>query len=414
VDDIHRVPYQVAEAVARASYARLVSYLAARSGDVASAEDALAEAFVAALKTWPRDGVPHTPEAWLLHAARRRAIDGLRKETTQKDGARALRQVMTEAVGLGDAQAFPDDRLKLLFVCAHPAIDPRVHTPLMLQVVLGLDAAAISSAFLAAPATMGQRLSRAKAKIRDARIAFEVPAGAELPARLFAVLEAIYAAYGSGWAELEDGTAEQPRLAQESMWLARTLVELMPEEPEPLGLLALILYCEARRPARRTREGEYVPLSEQDTRLWIASHNEEAERILARASHMGRLGRFQLEAAVQSAHVERARGRAIEWPKVAVLYEGLVRIAPTLGALVGRAAAVAEAEGPRSGLSLLDALPEDSMKTYQPYWAVRAHLLRALGQHTVARAAYQTALALTEDDAVRRFLLRRSEAIPIQ
>ena len=398
----------VVEAVARASYARLVSYLAARSRDVASAEDALAEAFVAALHTWPRDGVPHTPEAWLLQAARRRAIDGVRKEATRRDGAHELRHLLTEAEELSTAQAFPDERLKLLFVCAHPAIDPRVHTPLMLQVVLGMDAAAISSAFLSAPATMGQRLSRAKAKIRDARIAFEVPAGAELPGRLFAVLEAIYAAYGSGWADFEGGTA-QPPLAEESVWLARTLVELMPEEPEPLGLLALVLYCEARRFARRTPEGEYVPLSEQDTRLWSAPHNDEAERILARAARMGRPGRFQLEAAVQSAHVERARGHAVDWPKVAVLYEGLVRVAPALGAFVGRAAAVAEAEGALAGLSLLDELPQDAVKAYQPYWAVRAHLLQALGKRDQAREAYVAAAALTDDDAVRRFLARRAE-----
>jgi predicted RNA polymerase sigma factor len=394
------------EAVARVSYARLVSYLSARSGDVSGAEDALSEAIVAALRTWPDNGVPSKPEAWLLHAARRRLIDRARLDRTRDVSAYTLRSLLAEAEELSTASGFPDERLKLLFVCAHPAIDARVHTPLMLQVVLGLDAAAIAAAFVTPASTMGQRLSRAKAKIKDTAIAFEVPSGAELEPRLFAVLEAIYAAYGHGWDDVDGADAQRRGLTEEAIWLARMLVELMPGEPEAVGLLALMQYCEARRPARRTPEGDYVPISDQDTRLWSEPRLSEAERLLAGAALIGRPGRFQLEAAVQSAHVERARGGYTDWAAIAVLYEGLVRLAPTLGALVGRAAAVAEARGSAEGLALLDAMPASAVEAYQPYWAARAHFLQGLHRSADAQAALDTALRLTEDASVRRFLAR--------
>lgn len=393
------------EAVARASYVRLISFLSARSGDVAGAEDALADAVVAALRTWPADGIPSKPEAWLLHAARRRLIDGRRRERTRVGSVHELSSLLAEAEDLSKSLAFPDKRLELLFVCAHPAIDARVHTPLMLQVVLGLDAAAIAAAFLTPASTMGQRLSRAKAKIRDTRIAFEVPTGAELEGRLSAVLEAIYAAFGHAWEGADGMDGERLGLAEEALFLARLLVEQLPEQPEALGLLALLEYCEARRPARRSAGGEYVPMSEQDTRLWSGTRLEEAERRLAAAARLGRPGRFQLEAAVQSAHVERCRGRA-GWAAIAVLYEGLVRVAPTFGALVGRAAAVAEARGPEAGLALLEEIPTSAVESYQPYWATRAHLEQRLGRERDAQASFDTALRLTRDPAVRRFLER--------
>jgi RNA polymerase sigma-70 factor (ECF subfamily) len=398
---------RVVEHVARVSYARLVSYLAARCRDVASAEDALSDAFAAALRTWPSDGVPNKPEAWLLHAARRRLVDRARLELTQDANAEALRQLMAEAEELSTAMSFPDERLKLLFVCAHPAIDPRVHTPLMLQAVLGLEAAEIAAAFVTPAATMGQRLSRAKAKIRDTRIAFEVPSGAELSSRLFAVLEAIYAAYAFGWDDVDGADDKRRGLSEEAVWLARTVVDLLPEEPEALGLLALFKYCEARRPARRTTAGEYVPISEQDTSKWDLAQLTEAERLLARAAAFSRPGRFQLEAAVQSAHVERLRTGRVDWNAIAVLYEGLIRVAPTLGALLGRAAAVAEAHGSAAGLALLDQLDASDVQTHQPYWAVRAHLLQRLGRNAEAALAVNKALALTEDATVRRFLERK-------
>lgn len=393
------------EAVARRSYARLVSYLSARSNDVASAEDALADAFLAALRTWPLDGVPSNPEAWLLHAARRRLIDRARLDRTRDANVDALRRALTEAEELSTASmGFPDERLKLLFVCAHPAIDSRVHTPLMLQVVLGLDAEAIAAAFLTPTATIGQRLSRAKSKIRQTRIAFEVPSGAELPARLFAVLEAIYAAYGRGWDVVDGADAARSSLTEEALWLAKMAVELLPEEPEALGLLALMLYCEARRAARRTAAGEYVPISAQDPELWDSAKLTEAEQLLTRAASLRRPGRFQLEAAVQSAHVERRRGGDVDWLAIATLYEGVIRVAPTFGALLGRAASVARARGPAAGLALLDAIPLSAVEAHQPYWAARGHLLLELGRFGEAALAFDEAIRLTEDAAVRRFL----------
>jgi predicted RNA polymerase sigma factor len=398
--------FRAAEAVARRSYGRLVSYLSARSGDVSGAEDSLSEAFVAALQTWPKNGIPSKPEAWLLHAARRRLIDRIRLDRTRDANADALRSMLGEAEDLSMAMAFPDERLKLLFVCAHPAIDARVHTPLMLQVVLGLDAAAIAAAFVTPASTMGQRLSRAKAKIKETRIAFAVPTGPDLPSRLFAVLEAIYAAYGHGWDHV-DGADARCGLADEAIGLARLLVELLPAEPEALGLLALMQYCDARRAARRTTAGRYVPLSEQDTRLWNQARLDDADRLLTLAATFGRAGRFQLEAAVQSAHVERARGSRTDWSAIALLYEGLVRVAPTFGALVGRAAAVAEANGPAHGLALLDGISESEVASYQPDWAARAHCLARLGRAPEARRALDHALRCTEDPAVRQFLERK-------
>src|SRR5262245_34299138 len=376
MDGIHRT----VEAVARESYGRLLAYLSARMRDVTAAEDALGDAFVAALSTWPRDGLPQKPEAWLLTAARNRLIDRARHDQRmQTASALALELISEKPDESSAAESFPDERLKLMFVCAHPAIDPAVHTPLMLQTVLGLDAAAIARAFLVSPTTMGQRLVRAKAKIRDAGIAFEVPEEPELPHRLDAVLEAIYAAYGSGW---EDAAGADPRargLADEAIWLARVLVQRLPEEPEARGLLALILHCESRRPARRSPDGEYVPLSEQDPGLWSRPMIDEAEHQLAAAARQSRPGRFQIEAAIQSVHAERAHTERTDWQVIRSFYEHLARLAPTLGARVGRAAAVSEVQGPAAGLALLDDIQPTIVSAYQPYWAVRAHLLERLG-----------------------------------
>ena len=296
------------EQAARDSHGRLVAFLAARSHDVAAAEDALADAFEAALETWPLHGVPQKPEAWLLTVARRRLIDNARHVRVHTDAAPTLR-AGREAQELATGMVFPDERLKLMFICAHPAIATAARTPLMLQTVLGLDAARIASAFLARPTAMGQRLARAKAKIRDARIRFELPEAQELPPRLDSVLEAIYAAYGSGWDDVAGADPRRKGLAVEAIDLGRLLLRLMPAEPEAQGLLALMLYCEARRGARRSAAGGYVPLSEQDVRLWSKPMIEEADGLLVAAGRVGRIGRFQLEAAIQSAHARRARDR---------------------------------------------------------------------------------------------------------
>jgi RNA polymerase sigma-70 factor (ECF subfamily) len=302
---------------------------------------------------------------------------------------------------------FPDERLKLLFVCAHPAIDPALHTPLMLQTVLGLDAARIAQAFLIAPKTMGQRLFRAKTKIRSGGIPFEIPQERDLPERLDAVLEAIYAVFGIGWDDMA-GTDQRGRdLAEEAMWLARVLLQLMPGEAEVRGLLALMLHCEARRPARRGPDGRYTPLSEQDPKQWSVPLIEEAERHLGEAFTQGRSGRFQLEAAIQSVHAERARSGRTDWAAIVLFYEQLLRISPALGTRAGYAAAVAEANGPEAGLAALESIDPDTVSHYQPYWAVRAHLLQRLGKTRQASDAYDRAIGLAEDPAVRRFLLEK-------
>src|SRR5438093_11820994 len=341
-DSTHRT----IERVARESYGRLVAYLSSRTRDVGSAEDALGNALVAVLETWPRDGVPQNPEAWLLTTARRSFIDLLRHRQVAEASAPTLALLREESKDKTLSPEFPDERLKLLFVCAHPAIDPAMHTPLMLQTVLGLDAARIAQAFLIAPKTMGQRLFRAKTKIRSGGILFEIPQEQDLPERLDAVLEAIYAAFGIGWDDTAGADQRGRDLAEGAIWLARVLLQLMPEEAEIRGLLALMLHCEARRPARRGPDGRYIPLSEQDPKQWPRPLIEEAERHLGEAFTQGRSGRFQLEAAIQSVHAERARSGRTDWAAIALFYEGLIRISPALGTRAGYAAAVAEANGP--------------------------------------------------------------------
>ena len=401
---------RAAELAARNSYGRLVAYLAAQTRDVATAEDALGDAFLAALKTWSQSGVPKNPEAWLLVAARHRLIDVVRRMQVQNKvlSLFKLNELESLAEPSLDSVNFPDDRLRLLFVCAHPAIDPAIHTPLMLQTILGLNAAQIASAFLVAPATMSQRLVRAKAKIRDAGIAFELPEAKELPIRLIAVLEAIYAAYTNAWETIDGGDSRHRGLAEEAIWLARLCVQLLPQEPEARGLLALMLYCESRREARRTANGSYIPLLQQDTRLWVQSMIDDAEQELVQASMLKQLGRFQLEAAMQSVHAQRAVTQQVDWEALALLYAGLIQLSPTLGALVSQAAAIAEVKGSDLGLTMLKALPTETTKNYQPYWALKAYLLKQIGCNSEAQQAYSHAIGLTEDAAIREFLLDQS------
>lgn len=397
------------EAVARTAYGRLVAYLAARSGDVAAAEDALSDAFAAALHRWPTDGVPEKPEAWLLHAARNRMIDAARHNQVRQKSEPLLQLLADEAENVAAVQPnFPDERLKLLFVCAHPAIEAAARTPLMLQTVLGLAAARIASAFLVSPAAMGQRLVRAKTKIRDAAIPFRVPDQPEWAERLSFVLDAIYSAYTAGWESLIDTGSTHSALAGEAIAIGRTLVQLMPAEPEARGLLALMLHCEARRAARYTREGEFVPLDQQDTALWSRPTIDEAEQHLRAAAAFARTGRYQLEAAIQSLHAHRAVTGMIDWQEIALLYEGLVRLAPGVGARVGRAVALAQAGEVSAGLVALDEIPAERAADYQPWWAARGHLLVRLQRTAEAEHAFIRAASLTEDPALRAYLLKRA------
>ena len=330
----------VAEAAARHSYGRLVAYLAARSRDVAAAEDALAEAFAAALAQWPVKGVPANPEAWLLAVARRRQIDAGRRQQTASDARGHLAMIDDERMHTTD-EDIPDNRLRLMFACAHPAIDPSVRAPLILQTVLGFDAATIAAAFLTAPATMSQRLVRAKLRIKETGIPFRVPERTEMAERLDAVLSAIYAAFTAGWAEAAGEQARPHGLAGEAIWLGRLIAFLMPQEPETFGLLALMLYAEARRAARRNSEGAYVPLSDQNAVLWDASLIDEAETLLRKASSFGATGRYQLEAAVQSAHCARRRLGRTDWPAIKKLYDVLAALSPSPVVAINRAVAIA-------------------------------------------------------------------------
>jgi RNA polymerase sigma-70 factor (ECF subfamily) len=310
-----------------------------------------------------------------------------------------------------EGQVVPDRRLALMFACAHPAIDEAIRAPLMLQTILGLDAAAIASAFLVSPAAMGQRLARAKAKIKLAAVPFRIPEADELAERLGAVLEAIYAAFAHGWAE---AFADDPRgrnLTEEAIWLGRVVVALAPEEPEALGLLALMLYADSRRAARRDSAGRYVPLSEQNPAFWSEAAIAEAEAVLRIAGAKLRPGRFQLEAAIQSAHASRRRSGATDWPAIAALYDALFALTGSPVVAVNRAVAVANAHGSAAGLRLLESAgAAGRLDGYQSYWAAKADLQARIGDAGAADS-YRRAIGLESDAATRAFLLGRLGAL---
>jgi len=405
---------RAAEATARRSYSKLIAFLAARTRDVAGAEDALSEALAVALTEWPASGVPHSPDAWLLTVARRRLVDAMRRRRLDEQASEQLRW-LAELQADDDAAepAWPDRRLGLLFACAHPGIARDVHAPLMLQVVLGFDAATIASAFLVAPAAMAQRLVRAKAKIRQAGIGFEVPQGDALHERLAAVLDAIYAAYAEGWSDPGGADARRRNLADEAIWLCRLVASMLPGEGEALGLLSLMLHAHARREARRDAGGNYVPLSEQHPALWDAPLIDEAEALLHRANRSdGTPGRYQLEAAVQSAHAMRRRTGSVDWPAIERLYDALCELTGSPVAALNRAIALAETQTAAAGLAAVDALAGDArMADYQPYWAARAELLARCGARDAARQAYAQAIGLEREPAVRRYLQLRAAAL---
>ena len=406
----------IADAVARRSYGKLVAFLCARTHDVALAEDALSEAFASALTDWPINGCPANPEAWLLLVARRKLVDFSRRQRNGEIAAADLRVLVEgmEAASADADSAIPDQRLALMFACAHPAIAPAIRSPLILQVVLGLDAAAIASAFLISPATMGKRLVRAKDKIRQAGVPFRIPEREELRARLEHVLDAIYAAFAEGWVDPTGSDVARRDLAEEALFLGRLVVSLLPTEPEALGLLALMLHAEARRDARRNADGDFVPLAEQVVAKWNASTIDEAEALLKSASALGNIGRYQLEAAVQSAHVERRRTGRPNWQAVLQLYDALFVASASPVVAINRTLAIAEVRGPDAALAALQDIASDArILEYQPYWAARAELLSRTGAHDEAHHAYEIAAGLERDPAVRRFLQRRQSELAI-
>lgn len=390
------------ERVARASYGRLLALLAAPTGDIPLAEDALADAFVRALTSWPASGVPDNPEGWLLAVARNRQRDVF-KSSAHRTSA-PLEELESSVLDTLDPAAFdqaaiPDKRLELMFVCAHPAIDASIRTPLMLQTVLGFEAAQIAEAFAIPAPAMAQRLVRAKRRIRDARIPFTVPTRQDMPTRLPAVLEAIYGAYAIDWM-LVSGETVLESLGAEALYLASTLAPLLETEPEAYGLAALIALSLARADARLV-DGRLIPLDEQDTARWDAELIARGESWLRRAHAFGSIGRFQLEAAIQSVHCARAASGITDWAALRKLYEALVAVAPSLGSRVSLAAVVGRLDGPEAGLGILDSLADAAVQRFQPAWATRAHLLAAAGRTGEAALAYEKAISLTTDAAVR-------------
>ncbi|MBS1561477.1 MAG: RNA polymerase subunit sigma-70 [Bacteroidetes bacterium] len=384
------------DAAIRTSYGKLVAIIAARTGDVEGAEDAISDAVVAGLEQWPTQGIPKNPTAWLLTVARRRIIDEGRRSmllrTYHADVVSCISDWNTQAVADPD---LPDERLSLMFACAHPAIAASVRTPLMLQCVLGLSAERIASAFLTSPSSMSQRLVRAKAKIRATGLAMDVPHPRHLPTRVPFVADAIYAAFTTASGDLE----------AESIELARIMTSLMPEDRGSQGLLALLLFSYARRHARRDRTGAFVPLHEQDPDQWDLPTLLEATTIIEQLMAMGHTDRFTIEAAIQHAHSSRRHGGSTPWPLIVELYDALVARTSAIGAVVARAVAIAEARGPGPGLDALNAISTEQSRLYQPYWVARAHLLQQLGKGLEADACRERAIGLTQDPIMRSYLI---------
>lgn len=397
---------QAVDEVARSSYGRLVAYLASITSDIAAAEDALSDAFVAALRTWPTHGIPERPTSWLLTAARRSLIGASRHADVVRRNNPTLALLADERAEVS-VERFGDHRMELLFTCAHPAIEPAMHAPLMLQTVLGLDAGRIAKAYLIPPATLSQRLVRAKQKIRDARIPFVVPEPRELPDRVSAVLDAIYAAYGSGWDDPLRTDIKRHGLTDEAVRLAEILCVLLPDNAEAHGLAAMLLHSDARSAARRDSNQRFIPLGEQEMGLWSRSHIQRAEEHLVKALSQKNIGPYQLHGAIQSVHNRRALTGSTDWPAIRQLYDGLAAIAPSTGVAVARAAAVLESDGPAAALTALELIDSNDVATYQPYWVVVAEAFERSGLRDQFIRALNKAIELTDDPSVRVHLAER-------
>ncbi len=395
-----------AAVAARDSYGRLLALLSASTSDLASAEDALADAFERALRTWPDQGVPDSPDAWLLTVARNRLRDRWKSAQWQRTGPLDVERDAPVHLDDLDVDAIPDRRLELMLVCAHPAIERGVHTPLMLNTVLGFTAEQIGRAFSVPATTMATRLVRAKRRIKAARIPFRIPDRGDLPGRMVAVLEAVYGAYVIDWATT--GPEARP-VPPEALHLAEVLTTLVPEDAEAHGLAALVQLSAARLPARLDGAGRFVPLAEQDPSRWDDRLISRAHEHLRAAHARGRLGRFQLEAAIQALHCARRHTGTTDWPTLRELHRALHAVAPSLGSAVAFAVVTAEVEGPEAGLALLAGAGEPARR-FQPARAARAHLLDRLGRTGEAVAAYDSAIDLTHDAAERRYLRHRRDA----
>lgn len=403
---------RAADRAACESYGRLVALLSSITRDVASAEDALAEAFAAALRQWPSQGVPRNPQGWLLAVARRRLVDASRRSGTHERFQEHLKLITDELDAEREiSREIPDRRVALMFACAHPEIEPSIRTPLILQTILGFTAEAIAAAFLVPPATMAQRLVRAKARLKQSGIPFAVPELVDLPGRLDAVLQAVYAAYSRDWAEAAEDTED--RLSDEAIWLGQVVAELIPDQAEVKGLLALMLFLDARRRARSAADGSYVPLDEQDTDRWNLAQIRQAEALMKDANRMEGAGRFQIEAAIQSAHVARRLYGVDSRPDIVALYDVLFTLVPTPVVALNRLVARSRLSGADEVLDEIREIGADPrLVDYQPYWAARGMLLAEVGRNREAREALTAALGLSTDDAVRAFLQRRIARLP--